>query len=198
MAMVHLKPLDATNQILHCLEKFWMFIFPVYVVLQCKQTFSYYAEIFLNRANLNALVSFDLDDTIMSTNTIASCCWRRRQCLSKKYLLYTTKICITLCKEHILEQNTKSLFFRSISLSLELCTRCVSMSYAFITCFDSVIQKSVQVGKKPHKQLNILLCVAIEKRTTATATATTKQHCRLFDTHSLFCKRCHCFPRHST
>lgn len=74
MAMVHLKPLDATNQIFHCLKKFWMFIFPVYVVLQCKQTFFYYAEIFLNRANLNALVSFDLDDTIMSTNTIASCC----------------------------------------------------------------------------------------------------------------------------
>lgn len=98
MAMVHLKPLDATNQIFHCLEKFWMFIFPVYVVLQCKQTFFYYAEIFLNRANLNALVSFDLDDTIMSTNTVASCCWRRRQCLSKKYLLYTTKYALHCAK----------------------------------------------------------------------------------------------------
>lgn len=55
---------------------------------------------------------------------------------------------------HVFVRNAMSLFFRSISLSLELCTRCVSMLYAFITCFDSVIQKSrLGATKKPHKQL---------------------------------------------
>lgn len=55
-------------------------------------------------------------------------------------------------------QVAKSLFFRSISLSLELCTQCMSMSYAFITCIDTVIPKSVQASEKPHKQLNIMRC----------------------------------------
>lgn len=55
------------------------------------------------------------------------------------------------------------------------------MSYAFITCFDSVIYKSVRFCEKPQKQLNAMPLWALLSTTTTTTMTTT-----IYVTHIFF------------